>query len=118
MTTIAEQKERTREITIYRICKDFGNRSNTYRIKKIVACTEVDYYHVTIELHEGRIREHTLWCSCQGFIRQKFNKHRHKHVMLAKDYLEVQGAPEWAEYTIVGTGSGASIKHLRSSTDG
>ncbi len=118
MTTIAERKEAAREITIYRIRRDFGNKSDTYRIDKIVACTEMDYYHVTLKLtSNGQIHDRTLWCSCQGFRRQKFNPHRHKHVMLAKDYIAVQGAPDWAEYTIFGTGSGASIKHLRNSTD-
>ncbi len=118
MTTIAERKEEVREVTIYRISKDFGNKSNTYRITKVVACVELDYYHVTIEMNAGRIRDHTLWCSCQGFRRQKFDLHKHKHVVLAVDYLTVQGAPEWAEYTILGTGSSARIKHLRNSTDG
>lgn len=108
-----------RELTIYLIRKDFGPKSNTYRIDKIVACIEQECYHVTYKPNgpAGTLREQDVWCDCQGFRQQNFDKTRHKHVMLVTDYVS-RGAPAWAEYNIIGTGKDAKIEFLRSAPDG
>ncbi len=110
--TRAEQQELARDVTLYRIQKDFGDKSNTYRIDKLVACVEMDTYHIQI----NPIRENgigTLWCDCQGFRRQKFAFDKHKHILIGFDYIE-RDTPEWAEYTIKGTGVNAKIRFIRS----
>lgn len=103
-----------REATAYRVQKDFGIRSNVYRIDKLVMGVEVDNYHVTVEFAPGmQARIASLWCDCPGFRNQHFAQAEHKHVKLVLDYLE-RGAPGWAEYTLIGTGQKAKIKFLRS----
>jgi hypothetical protein len=105
--TKAEEQELAREVTIYRIQEDFGKNSGTYRIDKVVACVEMDTYHVQLK------PEKDPWCDCMGFRRQNFEKDKHKHVVLARDYVS-RGKPEWAEYTIKGTGHMAQIEFIRS----
>ncbi len=105
-----------RELTIYRIQKDFGDKSNTYRIDKLVACVETSNYHIQINpINDAGVG--TLWCDCQGFRRQKFDKTKHKHIRIGFDYI-ARGRPEWAEYTIEGTGANAKIEFLRSAPNG
>ena len=70
--TKTEEQELGREVTIYRIQKDFGDKSNTYRIDKVVACVEQETYHVQI----NPIREDkgygTLWCDCRDSVGRTF----------------------------------------------
>ncbi len=109
-----EEEEEAREAITYRICKDFGEKSNVYRIDKIICETVADSYHVTIHPNRpgGTLREQDVWCDCMGMRRQTYPHTQHKHVVLALDFIE-RGLPGGATYTIIGTGKNAKIKFLR-----
>ncbi len=101
-----------RECITYRIRKDFGPKSNVYRIDKVICELEVECYHVTINpINDAGVG--TLWCDCPGFRRQTYDKTKHKHVVLAFDFRK-RGEPEGAVYTIEGTGRTAEVIFLRS----
>lgn len=101
-----------RELTTYVVEKDFGKKSNVYKITKMVIGVEVDSYHCTVKLTPtGRIIDDNIWCDCPGFRRQNFAKIEHKHIMLVLNYME-RGEPTSVTYTIVGTGKTAKIRYM------
>ena len=100
-----------RELTTYVVEKDFGKKSDVYRITKMVIGVEVDSYHCTVKLRNGQLHDKDIWCDCPGFRRQNFAKIEHKHIMLVLNYME-RGEPTSATYTIVGTGKNAKIRYM------
>lgn len=109
METERQQRVReTQEMTIYRVQKDFGRGSDVYRVTKLVIGVPTDVYHVT-HPHIGVNRE--PFCDCPGFIRQKFDKDRHKHVRIVRDYIS-RGEPTYADYRFIGAGKSTKIRFL------
>ncbi len=99
--------KRRLEVTVYRIEKDFGKKSNAYRVSKRVLDHEVDFYHCNVTLDPKGLH---IWCSCPGFHHQKFPKDEHKHVRIMMHYRAL-GEPEYAEYRFRGTGRNTIITH-------
>ncbi len=108
--------EQKRAMTTYVVTKDFGKKSDVYRIVKLRIGVELDMYHVTIHFRGGKLLDKDVWCDCPGFRRQNFDKVEHKHILLVLDYILDRGSPESATYTIVGTGKNAKIKFLDKET--
>ena len=112
MTKPGYTDEQLREMTTYVVIKDFGKRSDVYRISKMRIGVELDVYHVTIKFKGGMLCDEDVWCDCPGFRQQNFDKIMHKHILLVLDYVEARDTPESATYTIIGTGKKAKIKFL------
>ncbi len=111
--------EELREMMTYVVIKDFGKKSDVYKITKLQMGVELDNYHVTFKFTPtGGVIDDNIWCDCPGFRRQLFDKAKHKHILLVLDFLVEQGSPESATYTIIGTGKNAKIKFLRKSDAG
>ncbi len=100
-----------RAMITYVVIKDFGKKSNAYKITKLQMGVELDNYHCSVR-YIDELEGAAVWCDCPGFRRQKFDKMQHKHIMLVLDYQK-RGEPTSATYTIIGTGRNAKIKFLR-----
>lgn len=113
MTKPGYTDEQLRAMTTYVVVKDFGKKSDVYRIAKMRIGVELDVYRVTIKFKGGKLRDEDVWCDCPGFRQQNFDKIKHKHILLVLDYVLDRSVPESATYTIIGTGKNAKIKFLR-----
>jgi len=102
---------RTQEATVYRVQQDFDKKFHTYRVTKLVIDEPVETYHVTLKVApEGAGEE--IFCDCPGFLRQKFEPSRHKHVRVVKDFVS-RGSPKYADYRFVGAGRNTKIRFIK-----
>jgi len=102
-------KKEIQDSTIYRVQRDLG-QMGIFRVSKRIMDVDVESYHVTL-------KENTpVFCDCPGFVRQKFNPEKHKHIRVVKDYL-ARGAPAWADYRFRGAGKDTKIRFLESSDE-
>lgn len=91
--------------TTYRVEKDLAKGFDIYRVSKRVLDEEVEFYHVTLK--EGA----EPFCDCPGFVRQKFDRNKHKHVRVVRDYIS-RGSPTWCDYKFKGAGKDTKIRFL------
>jgi len=97
-------------VTRYRVQKDFARGFDIYRVSKMVMDVETEYYHVTLKDNAEP------FCDCPGFIRQKFDLSKHKHVRVVRDYIS-RGSPTWCDYRFKGAGKETKIRFLESSDE-
>lgn len=76
-----------------------------YQIDKRIFDEVMDSY--LVEIKPGGV-----FCSCPGFLRQKYPAREHKHVRVALDFIE-RGEPEGAEYKLKGTGINTEIEVIQ-----
>jgi len=107
------KKEHAKEVqdaTVYRVQQHGPYK--VFKVSKLVIDVEVEVYYVTYDEKGGQ----EPFCDCPGFVRQKFDKAKHKHVRVVADYVK-RGRPKYADYKFRGAGANTKISFVGASDE-